>query len=114
MNKLNAEKIREQTIKEAASLESGHKDIKAIGISGSARDESDMALEDSNSEFLLNCTLDELKKLGAKTELLQLRKYDIKPCKACYSTTNAHCHFPCSCYPKGTPKGDDMSNVLYE
>ena len=107
-------KIREQTIEEAKKLSKKNKTMKAIGISGSARDEFDMAGESSNSEFLLKECLEELKSLGAKTELIALRKYNIKPCKACYSTTNCQCHFYCSCYPKGTVTADDMSNVLYD
>ncbi|MFA4942887.1 MAG: flavodoxin family protein [Patescibacteria group bacterium] len=106
--------IRKQTISEAKSLLKVKKGVVALGISGSARDEFDMAAESSNSEFLLKECLGELNRLGAKTELVALRKYNIKPCKACYSTSNTQCHFPCSCYPKGTPLGDDMSNVLYD
>lgn len=108
-------KVREKAIKEAAKM--GEKKtgaIKVLGISGSARDEFDKAQENSNSESLLIKALDYCKKLGAKTELIQLRKYDIRPCKACYSTTNTQCHFYCSCYPKGTKEGDDMSNKLYD
>ncbi|MFA6119198.1 MAG: flavodoxin family protein [Parachlamydiales bacterium] len=106
--------IQKATIKEAKLSSKPKTKIKVLGISGSARDEFDMAAENSNSEFLLIECLKELKKLGAETELIPLRKYDIKPCKACYSTTNTHCHFFCSCYPKGTPTGDDMSNILYQ
>lgn len=106
--------IRDQTIEEAKLLKKKKEKIKAIGISGSARDKFDTASEDSNSEFLLNECLDELKKLGAKTEIIPLRKYSVKYCKACYSTTNTQCQCPCSCYPKNTPAGDDMSNILYD
>ena len=87
--------------------------IRVLGVSGSARDHLDMAQEDSNSEWLLGQCLDEAKKLGAETKLLPLRKYDIRPCKACYSTTNAQCHFKCTCYPEGKD-GDDMTNKLYD
>lgn len=52
--------------------------------------------------------------MGVKTEIIKLRDYNIKPCKACYSTVNTQCHFYCSCYPKGTPTADDMSNILYD
>ncbi|HBB04643.1 TPA: hypothetical protein DCZ39_07270 [Patescibacteria group bacterium] len=45
---------------------------------------------------------------------MSLKKYDIKHCRACYSTANTQCHFYCSCYPKDTPRGDDMSNILYD
>jgi hypothetical protein len=88
--------------------------IKALGVSGSARDKFDMAAEDSNSEFLLKECLAELTKLGAETEIVSLRKYNIMPCKACYSTTNTQCHFYCSCYPRGTAAADDMTNLLYD
>lgn len=106
--------IRTETIQEAEARSKKAGPLKAIGISGSARDQFDMAAENSNSEFLLNQSLEELKKQGVETELIPLKKYDIKPCKACYSTTNTQCHFYCSCYPKGTATGDDMSNILYD
>lgn len=106
--------IQKNTIKEAKMMGKRSSQLKAIGISGSARDEFDMAGENSNSEFLLAQALGELKNQKVETELIQLRKFNIKPCKACYSTTNAQCHFYCSCYPKGTAISDDMSNVLYD
>jgi multimeric flavodoxin WrbA len=106
--------IRDNTIIEAKNLAEKGKKITAIGISGSSRDRFDMAGEESSSEFLLNECLKEIKKLGAETELIQLRKHEIKPCKSCYSTTNAQCHFYCSCYPKGTKLGDDMTNIIYD
>jgi multimeric flavodoxin WrbA len=108
--------IQKATIEEAKNLDEKwmkRKKIKVLGISGSARDENDMAQESSNSEEMLKVCLDECKKLGAETELLSLRKYDIKYCKACYSTCNTQCHFYCSCYPKGK-EGDDMTNILYD
>lgn len=107
--------IQKETIQEAKKLSlRKNKKIKVLGISGSARDESDMAQESSNSEELLKRCLNNCKKLGADIELIPLRKYDIRYCKACYSTTNTQCHFYCSCYPKGTERGDDMSNILYD
>jgi multimeric flavodoxin WrbA len=108
-------KVRQETIFEAKKLAARkNKKIKVLGISGSARDENDMAKESSNSEELLKMCLEHCKELGAETELIALRNYDIQHCKACYSTTNTQCHFYCSCYPKGTPLGDDMSNKLYD
>jgi len=107
--------IQKQTILEAKKLFSTKKrKLRVLGISSSARDEFDYAQEKSNSETLLIEALDECKKLGAETQLVQLRKFTIKPCKACYSTTNTQCHYPCSCYPKGTEEGDGMSNILYD
>jgi len=106
--------IRKNTIEQVKKLNNKKDKIKVIGISGSARSKFDMAGEDSNSEFLLNECLNELKKLGAQTELIPLRDYDLKHCKACYSTTNTQCHFYCSCYPKGSPTEDDMTKIMYD
>jgi multimeric flavodoxin WrbA len=107
--------IREDTIREAKALDGRkNKKIKVLGISGSARDENDMAREKSNSETLLEQCLKYCEGLGAETELIPLRKYSIKYCRACYSTVNTQCHFYCSCYPKNTPQSDDMTNVLYD
>ncbi|MEI7452535.1 MAG: flavodoxin family protein [Candidatus Falkowbacteria bacterium] len=106
--------IRQATIAEAKRLNKKPKKLKALGISGSARDEFDMAAEKSNSEFLLEQSLAELKAQGVDTELIPLRQYNIQHCKACYSTTNAQCHYPCSCYPKNTVLEDDMSKLLYD
>ena len=107
--------IQNQTIKEAKfRAQSKNKKIKVLGISGSARDLDDTAQEESNSEALLKKCLNHCKELGADIEIVSLRKYSIKYCKACYSTVNTQCHFYCSCYPKGTPQGDDMSNIIYD
>jgi multimeric flavodoxin WrbA len=109
--------IQRETIKEAELMDkkkSKTKKIKVLGISGSARDKHDMAQEESNSEELLKVCLEHCKKLGAETALIKLRKFRIEHCKACYSTTNTQCHFYCSCYPKSTPRADDMSNILYD
>lgn len=109
------QEIRKNTIDEAKRLKKrrGQK-IRVLGISGSARDAADMAQENSNSEELLKRCLSFCAEYGAKTELISLRKYNIRNCKACYSTTNTQCHFYCSCYPKGKEGGDDMTNILYD
>jgi multimeric flavodoxin WrbA len=106
--------IREATIKEAAGMAKPRTGkIKVLGISGSARSQYDMSRENSSSEELLSRCLESCRKLGADTELIALRKYDIRYCKACYSTANTQCHFYCSCYPRGKG-GDDMTNILYD
>lgn len=106
--------IRAETIKQAQALNKKKGKIKVLGISGSARDEFGFAREKSNSEELLEHCLGKCKKLGAETELVALRKMNIKPCQACYSSVNTQCHFYCSCFPKGTAAADDMSNILYD
>jgi hypothetical protein len=104
--------IQKQAMSEAKKLAAKKTGkIKVLGISGSARDKYDMAKEDSSSgELLLRC-LNFCQKLGAATDFIQLKKYKINYCKACYSTVNTQCHFYCSCYPKGTPLADDMTNI---
>lgn len=107
--------IQKDTIKEAERMgRRRNKKVKVLGISGSARALDDMAQQESNSEELLKICLGHCHKLGAEIELMKLRDYRIEHCRACYSTTNTQCHCPCSCYPRDTPKGDDMSNVLYD
>lgn len=90
---------------------SKNKKIRVLGISGSARDEAETSQENSNSEELLKRCLGYCKELGAETELVPLRKYDIRHCKACYSTANTQCHFYCTCYPRGS-EGDEMTNIV--
>lgn len=107
-------KVRADAIAEAKNMAKPRKGkINVLGISGSARDKFDMAGEDSNSEELLETCLAHCRKMGAQTELIPLRKYNIQHCKACYSTANTQCHFYCTCYPRGKG-GDDMTNILYD
>ncbi|MFA6888066.1 MAG: flavodoxin family protein [Candidatus Woesearchaeota archaeon] len=107
--------IQQETKKEAVQIKKHffEKKIRVLGISGSMRSVNDYAQEQSNSEWLLGKCLEEAKKQGAETEKLILREYNIEPCRACYSTINTQCHYPCSCYPKGK-EGDDMTNILYD
>lgn len=107
--------VQKKALKEAQEYNKKFfsKSLNILGISGSRRREDDCPKEDSTSEWLLKSALENAKKLGAKTELIKLRDYEILPCKECYSTTNAQCHFYCSCYPKGK-YGDDMTNKLYD
>ena len=107
-------RVRANALKEAKRMDARKNvKIKVLGISGSARDEAETSQENSNSEELLKKCLEYCRELGAETELIPLRKYDIRHCKACYSTTNTQCHFYCTCYPRG-PEGDDMTNILYD
>ncbi|MEM4248163.1 MAG: flavodoxin family protein, partial [Candidatus Nanoarchaeia archaeon] len=89
------------------------KQIKIVGVSGSMRRANDCPKEESTSEFLLKAALKKAEQLGAKTELIKLRDYEMMPCKGCYSTTNTQCHFPCTCYPYKTKYADDITDKLY-
>lgn len=78
--------------------------IKIVGISSAKRASWDCAREDPVSLFYLKIALKEAERLGAKTELIDLRTLKIGPCKECYSTCPAQCRFneasfQCDCYP---------------
>jgi len=96
--------------KELRRLESKErKPIKIIGISSAYRSEHSCAREDPISLQLLKIALNEAKKHGAKTELIDLRELKIGPCKECYSTCPAQCRFheglnKCDCYPWSEPR----------
>lgn len=51
--------------------------MKVVAINGSAR-------KDGNTAMLINVVLEELKKEGFKTELLQMAGQNLKGCVACY------------------------------
>lgn len=108
-------RVQKEAFKEATEYKKRffENKIRVLGISGSMRQKDDCPKEESTSEWLLEKCLDEVKKLGAETKIVKLREYSIESCKGCYSTTNAHCHFPCSCYPPGK-YGDDMTNKIYD
>ena len=77
--------------------------VKVLGISSAKRSEQDCAREDPTSLWLLKLALEQARKSGAKTELIDLRELQIGPCKECYSTCPAHCRFSektnqCDCY----------------
>jgi multimeric flavodoxin WrbA len=57
--------------------------MKVVAFNGSAR-------ENGNTAFLLNIALDELKKEGVATELVQLAGKDIHGCIACYGCFGNH------------------------
>lgn len=57
---------------------------------------------------------------GVKTTVLELHRLAseygrmIHPCKACFSTSPALCHWPCSCYPNySLGQVDDWMNEIY-
>lgn len=57
---------------------------------------------------------------GLSSEILDLSRLaseygrNIHPCKACFSTAAALCHWPCSCYPNySLGQGQDWMNEIY-
>lgn len=76
---------------------------KILGISSGKRAAYDCAREDPLSLWLLKISLEEAKKAGAETKLIDLRELKIGACKECYSTCPAQCRFnekknQCDCY----------------
>ena len=72
--------VRVNAIREAERLSQKTGPIKVLGVSGSSRSENDTAAENSHSEFLLIAALKEAEAMGAQTDLIALREYDIQPC----------------------------------
>ena len=70
--------------------------VKILGINGSAR-------KGKNTAKMLLLALDEAKKLGCETELLELIDYNILPCTACNHCLREH---KCSQHEK-----DDMHKL---
>ena len=79
--------------------------LRALVINGSSRSEHTCPGEMSKSFRLAALAEETLKAAGIETALLDLSRLasefgrEIHPCKACFSTSPALCHWPCSCYP---------------
>ncbi len=79
------------------------KPIKIVGVMCSKRSKNECAREDPSNLEVLKVALNEARKLGAETEILDLRELKIGACKECYSTCPAQCRFnekttQCDCY----------------
>lgn len=89
-------------------------------INGSSRSEHTCPGELSKSFRLLQLAEEIFKGAGVAVELLDLSRLaseygrHIHPCKACFSTAAALCHWPCSCYPNHSlGQTHDMMNEIY-
>jgi len=90
-------------------------------INGSARTDQTCPGEMSKSYRLAQLAADEIgKQRGFKTDFLDLSvltsEYGrvIYPCKACVSTAQPLCHWPCSCYPNhALGQTQDWMNEIY-
>jgi multimeric flavodoxin WrbA len=78
---------------------------RCLVVNGSSRSEHSCPGEMSKSYRLAIIACETLAKSSVATELLDLSRLaseygrHIHPCKACFSTSPALCHWPCSCYP---------------
>ena len=89
-------------------------------INASSRSEHTCPGEMSKSFRLLELAQAELTAAGLDTEVLDLSRLaseygrNIHPCKACFSTAAALCHWPCSCYPNySLGQTQDWMNEIY-
>ncbi len=89
-------------------------------INGSSRSEHTCPGEMSKSFRLVEIAREILEADGVETEVLDLARLasefgrTIHPCKACFSTSPALCHWPCSCYPNySLGQVDDWMNDIY-
>ena len=89
-------------------------------INGSARTNQSCPGETSKSYRLAKLAQAAIERSGAEVDLLDLSvlvsEYGrvIYPCKACVSTAQPLCHWPCSCYPNhALGQTQDWMNELY-
>jgi multimeric flavodoxin WrbA len=89
-------------------------------VNGSSRSEHTCPGEMSKSWRLTEIAAEICGVDGVKVEILNLSRLaaeygaKIHPCKACFSTAAALCHWPCSCYPNyALGQTQDMMNEIY-
>lgn len=89
-------------------------------INASARSEHTCPGEMSKSYRLASLARDVMEATKIDVNLLDLSRVTsefgrtIHPCKACFSTAPALCHWPCSCYPNyALGQTDDWMNEIY-
>lgn len=103
-----------------ARFEDGKGPLRVLLINGSSRSEHSCPGEMSKSFRLVSSAQRVLEKAGVETKVLDLSRLaseygrDIHPCKACFSTAAALCHWPCSCYPNySLGQVHDWMNDIY-
>ena len=89
-------------------------------INGSSRSEHTCPGEMSKSWRLVTLAAESCAAAGVATQILDLSQVvseygrQIHPCKACFSTAPALCHWPCSCYPNySLGQVHDWMNEIY-
>ena len=94
--------------------------LRVLLINGSSRSEHTCPGEMSKSYRLVLSAQRVLETAGLETKILDLSRLasefgrEIHPCKACFSTAAALCHWPCSCYPNySLGQVHDWMNDIY-
>jgi len=113
--------IAQQAIAEARRrYDDPNQPNRVLLINASPRSEHSCPGEMSKSFRLAMIAKETIELRQAEVELLDLSRVTseygrhIHPCKACFSTSPALCHWPCSCYPNyGLGQVQDWMNELY-
>jgi multimeric flavodoxin WrbA len=108
-------------IKEAQrQYETANGPARILLVNGSSRSEHTCPGEMSKSFRLVEIAREVLATGGASVQCLDLSSLAaeygrrIHPCKACFSTAPALCHWPCSCYPNySLGQTQDWMNEIY-
>jgi len=120
---LSLDWIRTSEAIESAKMRHQNKALppRVLLINCSPRSEHTCPGEMSKSYRLIEIAAEALKQEGdVETEILDLSRLaseygrQIHPCKACFSTAAALCHWPCSCYPNySLGQTRDWMNEIY-
>jgi multimeric flavodoxin WrbA len=94
--------------------------LRVLIVNGSSRSEHSCPGEMSKSWRLARIAQAACGNAGIESDLLDLSRVTseygrhIHPCKACFSTSPALCHWPCSCYPNySLGQAQDWMNEIY-
>lgn len=94
--------------------------LRVLLVNASSRSEHTCPGELSKSWRLVQLAREILEDAGVAIDFLDLSRLaseygaNIHPCKACFSTAAALCHWPCSCYPNySLGQTQDMMNDIY-
>jgi multimeric flavodoxin WrbA len=107
---------------EAAAIRHADKSVpsRILLVNASPRSEHTCPGEMSKTYRLVKAAEAVIVEAGMTTEILDLSRLAsefgrlIHPCKACFSTAPALCHWPCSCYPNhGLGQVNDWMNEIY-
>ncbi|TPL76091.1 flavodoxin family protein [Mesorhizobium sp. B2-3-15] len=109
-----------QAIERAKRMNELGKRRRVLIVNGSPRSEHTCPGEMSKSYRFVEIARKIFKAGGAEVEILDLSRLaaeygrKIYPCKACFSTAAALCHWPCSCYPNHSlGQTQDWMNEIY-
>jgi multimeric flavodoxin WrbA len=93
---------------------------RVLVVNGSPRSEHTCPGEMSKSYRLVEIARAAIESCGLAVDILDLSRLasefgrEIHPCKACFSTAAALCHWPCSCYPNySLGQVHDWMNDIY-